>query len=104
MKTVIPEILYLSKSHFFALEWLLIILLTASCNSTNTDSFSSPESSWIEGATYNSENGKTGTMILKTDEKDYEFVNVPMDVWKKFKSAPSKGKYYHKHIRDRYQR
>ncbi len=83
---------------------LIISVLIASCNSPNSDSFSSPESSWIEGATYHSDDGKTGTMVLETEDKDYEFVGVPMDVWNKFKAAPSKGKFYHKHIRDRYQR
>lgn len=83
---------------------LLILLIFASCSSSNTDSFSSPESSWIEGATYNLEDGKTGTMILETDHKDYEFVDVPIDVWKKFKLTSSKGRFYDRNIRDRYQR
>lgn len=45
-------------------------------------------------------------MILETDHKDYEFVGVgvPIDVWEKFKSAPSKGRFYDRNIRDRYQR
>lgn len=82
---------------------LTFVFITA-CSSSYTDSFTSPESSWIEGATYTSEDGKTGSMVIETDKKDYEFVGVPIEVWEKFKSASSKGTFYHKNIRDRYQR
>jgi hypothetical protein len=83
------------------LDHELVLYQPLSCRASSDDSFSSPESSWIEGATYESENG---SMILETDSKDYEFIGVPIEVWREFKSAPSKGEYYHENIRGRYQR
>ncbi len=70
---------------------LVIILTLFLFSCSNSDSFSSPESSWIEGASYNSQ---TKVLIIETDKQDYTFKDVPTDVWEGFKNASSKGSYY----------
>ncbi len=60
-------------------------------------------SSWIRKAKFYSCNGNIGFMILTTDRKDYTFQAVPYSVWKRFKSASSLGKFYHRNIKGRYQ-
>lgn len=72
-------------------------------DNTFEDSFSSPNSSWIKGADYNSEDGEYGMMNIYTDAQKYTFIDVPVSVWNDFKNAPSKGSYYHANIKGRYQ-
>ena len=61
------------------------------------DSFTG--TSWIEGAKYNTE---TKTLVVYIGADSYECVDVPEDVWSEFKHATSKGQYFNKNIRGRY--
>ncbi|MBL0127576.1 MAG: KTSC domain-containing protein [Flavobacteriales bacterium] len=63
----------------------------------NTD-----ESSWVRGAEYYSCNGSTGFFILRTDDRDYIHIAVPLAVWHGFKEASSFGSYYTTNIKRRY--
>jgi hypothetical protein len=78
---------------------IVITVFLISCSNLSEDSFSSPESSWIEGASYNTQ---TEDLLIETDDQDYKFSNVPLDVWEGFKNASSKGDYYHRNIRGNY--
>ena len=40
-------------------------------------------------------------VTFKTD-KSYEYYGVPQLVWQAFKTAESKGKFFHKNIREKY--
>lgn len=81
------------------IKQLLVILLLILYSCSDSDSFSSPESSWIEGASYNRQ---TEVLVIETDKQEYTFKGVPTDVWEGFKNASSKGNFYHQYIRDRY--
>ena len=61
-------------------------------------------SSWITSANYYSCDGKTGFLIYTTN-RGYQYIHkgVPVEVWKEFKNAPSKGTYYDYNIKHRYQ-
>ncbi len=63
------------------------------------DSFSG--SSWIKGAKYDTE---TNVMQIYIGDKGevYECVGVENQVWSEFKQATSKGKYFNKYIKGRY--
>lgn len=63
----------------------------------NTD-----ESSWVRGAEFYSCDGTTGFFILRTDDRDYIHVDVPVAVWQGFKDASSFGTYYNANIKRRY--
>ena len=67
-----------------------------------SDKFYSNESSWIKGARYFSCDKKVGYLFLITDKKEYIFKNIPIHTWLGFKNAPSAGKYYNTHIREKY--
>ncbi len=59
-------------------------------------------SSWIRGAEYYSCDSKQGYFILVTDKKSYIYDGVPVNIWKNFKAAQSKGGYYNSNIKGRY--
>lgn len=80
------------------LLFIILIFFLSSCSSD--DYFSSPESSWIKGASYDSQ---TEVLIIETNTQDYTFIDVPKDVWTGFKGSESKGRYYNQKIRGRYQ-
>lgn len=61
------------------------------------------KSSWIRGATFYSCDGQKGFLLIKTDKKDYIHQNVPIEIWREFKSASSFGSYYSNYIRGKYQ-
>ena len=63
----------------------------------NTD-----ESSWVRGAEFYSCDGVTGFFILRTDDREYIHVEVPVAVWQGFKEASSFGTYYNANIKRRY--
>lgn len=63
----------------------------------NTD-----ESSWVRGAEFHSCDGTTGFFILRTADRDYIHVDVPVAVWQGFKEASSFGSYYTANIKRRY--
>ncbi len=63
----------------------------------NTD-----ESSWVRGAEFYSCDGATGFFILRTDDREYIHVDVPVAVWQGFKDASSFGTYYNANIKRRY--
>lgn len=60
------------------------------------------QSSWINGASFKSCDGITGYFLIKTAGKNYIFADMPLEVWKGYKSAPSKGGYYNSRIKGRY--
>ncbi|WP_099367302.1 KTSC domain-containing protein [Sphingobacterium sp. 1.A.4] len=69
-----------------------------------TDRIDTHESSWISSASYYSCDGETGFFEMITNKgKNYLFEGMPLEVWKGFKNAKSKGTYYNTHIRDNYQ-
>ena len=56
--------------------------------------------SWIEHVRYNKK-----TLEMTVEMKGYDPITctgVPMDVFKGFKNAPSKGKYWNTNIRNKY--
>ncbi len=63
----------------------------------NTD-----ESSWVRGSEFYSCDGATGFFILRTDDRDYIHVDVPVAVWQGFKEASSFGSFYNMNIKRRY--
>lgn len=68
-----------------------------------TDNADVSDSSWITSAKYYSCDNKTGFLVLKTSKKTYIHQNVPKTVWQNFIKAKSKGSFYSKNIREKYQ-
>lgn len=60
------------------------------------------KSTWVKSATYYSCDGKTGYLIIMLKSKEYIHANLPYSIWKGFKNAASKGKYYDSNIRYKY--
>lgn len=60
-------------------------------------------SSWIRSAKYYSCDGQTGYFIYTTKDHEYIHKGVPVNVWEEFKKASSKGSYYDRNIRYKYQ-
>lgn len=63
-------------------------------------SFTSPDSSDIKVCMYSPSTKEMAIQFQKG--KLYTYQNVPMELWREFESAPSKGKYFHLHIRPHY--
>jgi len=107
--------------------FLLLLFFAASCNSQTCQSLpktftnysealsavksakfkvfeevNTSSSSWIRGASYYSCDGLTGYFILKTDDKEYIYSGMPIEVWQRFKNAESFGSEYNKSIKGRY--
>jgi hypothetical protein len=61
-------------------------------------------SSWLVSAKYYSCNGVIGYLIYATN-KGHEYVHkgVPLNIWRGFKNASSKGVYYNINLRNKYQ-
>lgn len=60
-------------------------------------------SSWIVNAEYYSCDNNFGYMVLYTDSNEYIFQDMPINVWREFQNADSKGRFYNKYIKSRYQ-
>jgi hypothetical protein len=67
------------------------------------DNISITSSSWIRSASYYSCDGNTGFFIIKTDKQFYIHRDLPISVWKSFKSSTSFGSYYSHNIKSEYQ-
>lgn len=67
-----------------------------------TEEQNTDESSWVRGAEFYSCDGATGFFILRTDDREYIHVDVPLKVWQGFKEASSFGSYYNANIKRRY--
>lgn len=89
---------------FISIHSLLISL--TSCDNSNpqvNDQFISPESSWIKSASFVSNDGLKGELTMNTKRGDsYTHADVPVDIWKSFKLAKSKGQFYNSHLRNKY--
>lgn len=57
------------------------------------------KSSWIRGASYYSCDGNLGFFILKTDNREYLYSEVPVATWNGFKNSNSFGEYYNSYIK-----
>jgi len=64
------------------------------------NTFSSPESSTIDGATYNRESGHL-TVFFRRGAA-YDYASVPFAIWVGFVTATSKGEYLNATIRPLY--
>ncbi len=60
------------------------------------------KSTWVKSATYYSCDGKIGYLIILLKSKEYIHANLPYSIWKGFKNASSKGKYYDNNIKHKY--
>lgn len=76
--------------------------IVLSTNFKYTDNYNVSDSSFITSADYYSCDKLTGYLITGMNNKKYIFQNVPYNIWKGFKNAESKGKFYNREIRGRY--
>ena len=61
------------------------------------------QSSWITSAFFYSCDGETGYFIFSTVQgHTYIHKDLPLSLWRDFKSASSKGGYYNRYIKGRY--
>lgn len=67
------------------------------------EDLSNNNSSWIDNAEYYSCDNNFGYMILYTDGDEYFYQNMPSNVWREFQKADSKGRFYNRHIKGKYQ-
>ena len=69
-----------------------------------TDEANTSSSSWISSASYYSCDGKTGYLVYSTNSgKEYIHQGVPINIWRGFKNAASKGSFYNANIKNRFQ-
>ena len=69
-----------------------------------SDKLSRIDSEWISWAEFHSCDGKTGYFLYGTKKgSHYIHEGVPISKWEYFKQADSKGSYYSKNIKGRYQ-
>lgn len=61
-----------------------------------------PESTAIAKAAFHNNDKVMLIYFTSKPSKGYIFGDVPLSVWKRFKSAPSKGKFYNQVIKGRY--
>lgn len=66
------------------------------------DDLNTSRSSWIRGARYYSCDRQTGFFVLVTDNEEYLYQNLPIQIWTEFKAAGSLGAYYNARIKHRY--
>lgn len=113
--------------HTLFILFILLIVISASCQSkdckelnTNFTSYDEAfnsvrnadfeieekintyKSSWIDKAEYYSCDGQYGYFLLTTSGKTYIHKDLPLSVWKSFKTAKSHGKYYNQNIKGRF--
>ena len=65
------------------------------------------QSDWLHDVSYECEDGAaegTLTVRLGDDPVAIRYFEVPLEVWNEFKAAESKGAYYGKNVRQRYER
>jgi hypothetical protein len=67
------------------------------------ESINTSKSSWIRKASYFSCNDSVGYLLIRTDSQDYIHEDVPLQVWKSFKTAGPYGSFYNYNIKGRYQ-
>lgn len=58
------------------------------------------ESTWISSVSYNRPN-KILTLVTNVGST-YKIANVPRSFFDKWKNSPSKGKFYHENVKDRF--
>ncbi len=61
------------------------------------------DSPWITSVEYLSCDGLNGFFVIKIGYKTYIHQNMPIEVWENFTEVESKGSFYSKKIRGRYQ-
>lgn len=66
------------------------------------DKVSTSSSSWINGASFSSCDGKIGFLIVQIRNKNYVHQNVPIAIWKNFKTSSSYGNFYNQNIKNKY--
>ena len=60
-------------------------------------------SSWLQKAEYYSCDEKTGYLIVFTKKgKSYLYENVPVGIWKDFKTTDSFGRFYNSELKGKY--
>lgn len=66
-------------------------------------SFESPSSSNVQGATYDVDTGTmTVTFQSKGPKRIYQYPQFPVEIWRRFRDADSKGEFFQRTIRDIY--
>ncbi|MDA0841826.1 MAG: KTSC domain-containing protein [Planctomycetota bacterium] len=60
-------------------------------------------SSWLRSATYYHDKSGLGYGVFQIRDRRYIHARLPRNIWEEFKSAPSQGRYYNRHIKGRYE-
>jgi len=69
------------------------------------DVMDTSRSSWIESASFEKEaTANFGKLMIHIKGEDITYLDVPVQVWLKFKKAESLGSFYTDHIKNRYER
>lgn len=87
-------------SSFSSYEEALIKIVNA--NFRYQDNISTTSSSWIRSAAYYSCDSVVGFFIIETDKQYFIHRDLPIGVWKSFKSSTSFGSFYSRHIKNNY--
>ena len=66
------------------------------------DEVSTSRSSWINGASFSSCDGKIGFLIVQIGNRNYVHQNVPIAIWKNFKTSSSFGNFYNQNLKNKY--
>ncbi len=67
-----------------------------------TDNCDVSESSFITSADYYSCDGLVGYFVVGMNDKKYIFQDMPVGIWRDFKKAESKGRYFNGNIKGRF--
>ena len=55
--------------------------------------------SWIKHVSYDDE---SMYLTVNTERDAFEMANVPLETYKEFEKAPSKGNYFNRHLKGKY--
>ncbi|UMB59222.1 KTSC domain-containing protein [Lutibacter sp. A80] len=77
--------------------------LVLSANYKHSYKADTSDSPWITSAKYLSCNNVSGFFVMKIRNKTYIYQNMPHPVWENFTKSDSKGRFYNKKIKGRYQ-
>lgn len=73
-----------------------------SANFKIEENINTSRSTFVEGASYYSCDGKIGYLLINIRNTEYIHQNVPITLWKNFKQADSFGKFYNFNIKGNY--
>jgi uncharacterized membrane protein YhaH (DUF805 family) len=99
----IKDIIMKSSIKYYIIAIITVFLLLLNYARNSTDSFKSPESSFISGAQYNPKTRELYVNIHNNRGRmQYKYYDVDTKTFNNFKNAESKGKFFNQNVKNDY--